>query len=103
MLLKFASVSLISFALDYGLFLLLSTATQQFCLCLLCSNVAARLGSGFFNYQLNRTLVFHSQENQRQNLGGIPFAGDRDSPGQQRDPSRCLPMACPFRCGWPNC
>ena len=68
MLLKFASVSLISFALDYGLFLLLSTATQQFAYGLLCSNVAARLGSGFFNYQLNRTLVFHSQENQRKTL-----------------------------------
>ena len=66
--LKFASVSLISFALDYGLFLLLSTATQQFAYGLLCSNVAARLGSGFFNYQLNRTLVFHSQENQRKTL-----------------------------------
>ena len=38
MLLKFASVSLISFALDYGLFLLLSTATQQFAYGLLCSN-----------------------------------------------------------------
>ena len=68
MLLKFASVSLISFALDYGLFLLLSTATQQFAYGLLCSNVAARLGSGFFNYQINRTLVFHSQENQRKTL-----------------------------------
>ena len=68
MLLKFASVSLISFALDYGLFLLLPTATQQFAYGLLCSNVAARLGSGFFNYQLNRTLVFHSQESQRKTL-----------------------------------
>ena len=45
-----------------------STATQQFAYGLLCSNVAARLGSGFFNYQLNRTLVFHSQENQRKTL-----------------------------------
>ena len=102
MLLKFASVSLISFALDYGLFLLLSTATQQFAYGLLCSNVAARLGSGFFNYQLNRTLVFHSQENQRKTL--VEYLCWRpDSPWPTTGSSRCLPMACPFRCGWPNC
>ena len=62
---KFASSSLASFALDYILFLVLSLITQGFAYGLLLSNVIARLGSGTFNYLLNRNLVFKDKRNAR--------------------------------------
>ena len=42
--------------------------------------------AAFFNYQLNRILVFHSQENQRKTLMEYLLLATGDSPGQQRDP-----------------
>lgn len=56
---KFASSSLISFALDYCLFLLFSAAAGNWAWGLLASNVAARLISACFNYTLNKYMVFH--------------------------------------------
>ena len=55
---KFASSSLLSFALDYCLFLLFSAAAGNWAWGLLLSNVAARLVSACFNYTLNKYLVF---------------------------------------------
>ena len=56
---KFASSSLLSFALDYCLFLFLSSAAGAWAGGLLLSNVAARLISACFNYALNKYMVFH--------------------------------------------
>lgn len=60
---KFASSSLASFALDYVLFMVLAVITQGGAHGLLFSNVIARLGSGTFNYLLNRNLVFKDKQN----------------------------------------
>ena len=60
---KFASSSLAGFALDYVLFMVLTGITQGFTYSLLLSNVVARLGSGTFNYLLNRNFVFKEKEN----------------------------------------
>ena len=57
---KFASSSLLSFALDYCLFLLFSAATGNWAGGLLLSNIAARLISACFNYSLNKYMVFRS-------------------------------------------
>ena len=56
---KFASSSLLSFALDYCLFLLFSAVTENWVWGLLLSNIAARLLSACFNYTLNKYMVFH--------------------------------------------
>ena len=56
---KFASSSLLSFALDYCLFLLFSAVTGNWTWGLLLSNIAARLISACFNYTLNKYMVFH--------------------------------------------
>ena len=56
---KFASSSLLSFVLDYCLFLLFSAATGNWAGGLLLSNIAARLISACFNYTLNKYMVFH--------------------------------------------
>ena len=56
-ILKFSAASLVSFALDYGLFCLLSFLTGS----VVFSNAAARLASGSVNYTLNRRLVFDSR------------------------------------------
>ncbi len=56
---KLASSSLLSFALDYCLFLLFSAVTGNWTWGLLLSNIAARLVSACFNYSLNKYLVFH--------------------------------------------
>ena len=56
---KFASSSLLSFALDYCLFLLFSTAAGSWAWGLLFSNISARLISACFNYTLNKYMVFH--------------------------------------------
>lgn len=65
---KFVSASLASFALDYGLFMGLAALTQGRSHGLLFSNVAARLGSGTFNYLLNRNLVFRDGQDPRRTL-----------------------------------
>ena len=54
---KFASSSLLSFALDYGLFLLFSAAAGPWTQGILLGNVTARLISACFNYSLNKYLV----------------------------------------------
>ena len=56
---KFASSSLLSFALDYCLFLWSSAASGSRVWGLLLSNIAARLLSACFNYTLNKYMVFH--------------------------------------------
>ena len=58
---KFASSSLLSFALDYCLFLLFSAAVRSWAWGLLLSNVAARLLSACFNYMLNKYMVSHGE------------------------------------------
>lgn len=67
---KFASSSLASFALDYVLFMALAAVTRGFQYGVLMSNVIARLGSGTFNYLLNRNLVFKDQQNARKTFLG---------------------------------
>ena len=67
---KFASSSLVSFALDYVLFMALAAVTRRFQYGILLSNVIARLGSGTFNYLLNRNLVFKDQQNVRKTFLG---------------------------------
>ena len=67
---KFASSSLASFALDYVLFMALAAVTRRFQYGILLSNVIARLGSGTFNYLLNRNLVFKDQQNARKTFLG---------------------------------
>ena len=62
---KFASSSLASFAMDYVLFMILAAIIQGVSHGLLLSNVIARLGSGTFNYLLNRNLVFKDKGNPR--------------------------------------
>ena len=57
---KFASSSLLSFALDYCLFLFFSAAAGTWAGGLLLSNVTARLISACFNYSLNKYTVFRS-------------------------------------------
>ena len=57
---KFASSSLLSFALDYCLFLFFSAAAGTWARGLLLSNVTARLISACFNYSLNKYMVFRS-------------------------------------------
>ena len=69
-ILKFASSSLASFALDYLLFMVLAAATRRLAFGLVCSNVAARIGSGLFNYLLNRHLVFQGRQGVRHPLAG---------------------------------
>ena len=56
---KFASSSLLSFALDYCPFLLFSAAAGTWTWGVLLGNIAARLVSACFNYSLNKYLVFH--------------------------------------------
>lgn len=55
---KFASSSLLSFALDYCLFLAFTAAAGTWTWGLLFSNLAARMISACFNYSLNKYLVF---------------------------------------------
>lgn len=65
---KFASSSLLSFALDYCLFLLFSTAAGSWAWGLLFSNIVARLISACFNYTLNKYMVFHGGGRASQDL-----------------------------------
>lgn len=67
-ILKFVSSSLASFVLDYLQFMGLAALTSGFAYGLLFSNIAARLGSGAFNYLLNRNLVFQDKQNARKTL-----------------------------------
>lgn len=64
-ILRFSASSLISFAVDYILYTLLSLVTTHFGLSgsLWISNICARLVSATVNYTLNRKMVFHSQTN----------------------------------------
>lgn len=61
LMLKFASSSLISFGLDYILFLIFAAVFRSMLWGLLFSNVAARLLSAACNYTLNKYLVFREQ------------------------------------------
>ena len=62
-ILKFSASSLVSFAIDYGMYALLLAATGAAGIAngLIISNVGARLVSGAANYTLNRRLVFKSR------------------------------------------
>jgi len=55
-LFQFAASSLASFAVDYGLFAILSLFFTP-----IASNLIARLFSAAFNYQINRKAVFHEE------------------------------------------
>ena len=62
-ILKFSASSLVSFAIDYGMYALLLAVTGVAGIAngLILSNVGARLVSGTVNYTLNRRLVFKSR------------------------------------------
>lgn len=64
-ILKFSASSLVSFFLDYGIYSLLLWITGGFSksISLFLSNVTARILSGYFNYQVNRNLVFQEKTN----------------------------------------
>ncbi|MDO5294461.1 MAG: bifunctional glycosyltransferase family 2/GtrA family protein [bacterium] len=57
-ILKFSCSSLLSFFIDYGMYVLLLALSHQ----LLVSNVVARIISASSNYTINKKLVFHSSE-----------------------------------------
>ena len=67
-MLKFASSSLVSFGLDYILFLVFAAASHSMPWGLLFSNAAARFLSAACNYMLNKYLVFRGQGNGSQDL-----------------------------------
>lgn len=65
---RFASSSLVSFAIDYVLFLFLVSLTAAIPYQLIISNVAARIVSATVNYILNRHAVFHGKNRMAQTL-----------------------------------
>ena len=62
-ILKFSASSLVSFAIDYGMYALLLAATVAAGIAnsLIVSNIGARLVSGTANYAMNKKLVFRSR------------------------------------------
>ena len=62
-ILKFSASSLVSFAIDYGMYALLLAVTGAAGIAnsLVISNIGARLVSGTANYAMNRKLVFKSR------------------------------------------
>ena len=62
-ILKFSASSLVSFAIDYGMYALLLAVTGAAGIAnsLVISNIGARLVSGIANYAMNRKLVFKSR------------------------------------------
>ena len=62
-ILKFSASSLVSFAIDYGMYALLLAVTGAAGIAngLVVSNIGARLVSGTANYTMNRRLVFKSR------------------------------------------
>lgn len=67
-ILKFASASLASFALDYALFMLFTNALKDVVNGLIIGNIAARCISALFNFLVNRNLVFHDRSDARWTL-----------------------------------
>lgn len=65
---KFASASLLSFLLDYLLFLLLSMLLPLGTGSLIACNVLARTGSAMLNYALNAKIVFQGKHSTKQTL-----------------------------------
>lgn len=57
-IIKFSLSSIISFIMDYLLFIILFFATNK----LILSNIIARVVSATFNYSMNRTLVFNKNK-----------------------------------------
>ncbi len=75
-ILKFASCSLISFLLDYLLFLFFQTAFRSLSYGLILSNAGARIISGSVNYTLNSRVVFsHDEHNNRSLVQYILLSG----------------------------
>ncbi|MDO4807184.1 MAG: bifunctional glycosyltransferase family 2/GtrA family protein [Coriobacteriales bacterium] len=69
-ILWFASASFASFAVDYALFGALVVSLSSLGVAgVLAANVLARVVSAAFNYTLNRTVVFHSEESVAQTAG----------------------------------
>ncbi|MDD3227982.1 MAG: bifunctional glycosyltransferase family 2/GtrA family protein [Oscillospiraceae bacterium] len=62
-IIKFASSSLVSFAVDYAAFLLLVFLTVAVPYHLIISNIVARIVSASVNYTINKHMVFHEKEN----------------------------------------
>jgi len=61
---KFASVSFVSFLLDYGLFVLFVSVGKFLAVpyLIIGSNITARIGSAAFNYMLNSRFVYGSEQ-----------------------------------------
>ncbi len=83
-ILKFSASSLISFAVDYGLFSLLTLLTAELGISsgLTVSNIGARIVSSSVNYTMNRNLVFRNKSSIRTSaakyfaLAGAILAGN---------------------------
>lgn len=65
---KFASASLLSFLVDYLLFLLLSVLLPSGTGFLIACNILARTGSAMLNYVLNAKIVFQGKHGAKQTL-----------------------------------
>ena len=61
-IIKFASSSLIGFAVDYAVFMLLVSLTAVIPYHLILSNIAARIVSASVNYRLNKHVVFSGKK-----------------------------------------
>lgn len=69
-ILRFTSASFASFLLDYALFGAMASAFYALGVAgVLAANALARIVSASFNYMLNRTVVFHSEEPVAQTAG----------------------------------
>lgn len=67
-IIKFASASMLSFLVDYLLFLLLSALLPSGTVFLVASNIVARIGSAMLNYTLNAKVVFQGKRSVKQTL-----------------------------------
>ncbi|WP_019910938.1 bifunctional glycosyltransferase family 2/GtrA family protein [Paenibacillus sp. HW567] len=65
---KFASISLLSFAIDYVAFLVLASLTAAIPYHFIISNIVARTLSATVNYTLNKNTVFHKKKSVTQTL-----------------------------------
>ena len=87
MLCKFASSSLLSFALDYCLFLLFSAPIGDWAWGLWVSNIAVRMVSACFNYTLNKCMVFHGGGRATQDLP--QYTAGNGNPACQQHAALC--------------
>lgn len=74
-LLKFAFFSMSSFFLDYMLFVLFHFLFMSLPMGILAANVAARCGSGYYNYHMNTRFVFREKKSWKSASQYIVLAG----------------------------